>query len=372
MTKIISVVSSMPMAGKTALCMNLGAQLAEHNFRTCLFSNTTELSRLDNVFGLHPKKDLKALTVAGAGLEEIILGDFFGIDILPGTYDDERLMDAGHGVKKLAECKLEFESYDFFIIDNSAGTDAQVVASSQAATETLLVINPTIEVITDAVNFLGHLQSQGYRRPVGVVINQCSNFQFGRLALSKLTESVKSLSLKSITPYGIILHDSQLKEAITNHKPLCFENDEAVFCRGVAELTEKLIGLAPKEEHNTSIAGFWQLYLELLQTAPSTEAAPSYLADAVPGLQNFWVSQTPESTTEAGLMESTSDNLESLNQSLNNMAKNLNNITRELRQIRFLLERQNQTTAAETVSKQRQETKVTLDFDSFVSSQNEQ
>ena len=93
MTKIISVVSSMPMAGKTAFCMNLGVQLAAQSFRTCLFSNTNELSRLDNAFGLHPKKDLKAITTAGVDLKEIVLNDFFGIDVLPGSYDDERLMD---------------------------------------------------------------------------------------------------------------------------------------------------------------------------------------------------------------------------------------------------------------------------------------
>ena len=264
---------------------------------------------------------------------------------------------------------MDFESYDFFIIDNSAGIDAQVVASSLAATETLLLINPTIEVITDAVNFLGHLQSQGYRQPVGVVINQCSNFQFGRLALSKLTESVKPLSLQSVTPYGIILQDPQLKEALANHKPLCIDDEEAVFCRGVAELAEKLTGLVPKKDRNTSMPAFWHNYLDHLQTTSGTAAGSSSLSDAIPGLQNFWVSNIPEDAANAGLNESSPANLESLNQSLNNMAKNLNNITRELRQIRFLLERQNQSAAATTAPKRNQETKIALDFDSFVSSQ---
>jgi MinD-like ATPase involved in chromosome partitioning or flagellar assembly len=372
MTKIISVVSSMPMAGKTALCMNLGVQLADQNFRTCLFSNTTELSRLDNVFGLHPQKDLKAINTAGAGLKDIILSDFYGIDILPGCYDDERLMNAGIGIKKLAESNLDIESYDFFIIDNSAGTDAQVAASSLAATETLLVINPTIEVITDAVNFLGHLQSHGYRDPVGVVINQCSNFQFGRLALSKLTESVKSLNLQGITPYGIILQDPQLKEALTNHRPLCIGNDEAVFCRGVAELAEKVIGLAPHEKHNTSIPTFLQDYLSRLQNGSSAAAAPPSLSDAVPGLENSWVSHPPEDRAETALSESSSENLGSLNQSLNNMARSLNRITRELRQIRFLIERHDQSTTAKTAPKANQETRIALDFDNFISSQQDQ
>lgn len=372
MTKIISVVSSMPMAGKTAFCMNLGVQLADQNFRTGLLSNTNELSRLDNAFGLHPKKDLKSLTTGGSDLKEIILNDFFGIDVIPGSYDDEPLMDTGAGIKKLAEIELEFEPYDFLIIDNRAGADAQVVGSSLAATETLLLINPTIEVITDAVNLLGHLQSQGYGQPVGVVINQCSNFQFGRLALSKLTESIKPLSLQGIIPYGIILQDPQLKEALANHKPLCFQDEEAVFCRGVAELADKLIGLVPKEVHNTSISSFWQKYLDHLQTAPITATAPSPLSEAVPELQNLWVNHTAEDAEGARLVDPSPTNLESLNQSMSNVAKNLNNITRELRQIRFLLERQNQNAASAATPKRDQETRIPLDFDSFISSRQNQ
>ena len=367
MTKIISVVSSMPMAGKTAFCMNLGVQLAAQKFRTCLFSNTTELSRLDNAYGLHPKKDLKALITAGAELKDIILGDYYGIDILPGCYGDEKLMETRDGVKKLADGTLDIDHYDFFIIDNTSGADAQVAAGCMAATETLLLINPAIEVITDAVNFMGRLQTLGYRRPLGVVVNQCSNFQFGRLALSKLKESVKPFSLGGIIPYGIILQDPQLKDALSAHKPLCAHNEEAVFCRGVAELAEKLIGLAPKKGRNTTMPAFWKDYLGYLLNACESAVSSSPRSEAAPGLQNLWVRRASGEDDESGLVESPSPSAAGLNDSLGLLAKNLSDITRELRQIRLLLERRNRSSAA--APNRREETKITLDFDSFVSSQ---
>ena len=140
MARIITVTSGKGGVGKTSLSLNLSLSLASKGCKVCLFDADLGLANVNILTGIYPKKDLESVINGQFKLNEIIIKDFQGIDIIPGSSGVKKIADLTKTqTRTLIRAFLDLEDYDYFIFDTSAGISSQVLSFCMASMKSFLL-----------------------------------------------------------------------------------------------------------------------------------------------------------------------------------------------------------------------------------------
>jgi len=242
MTKILTITSGKGGVGKTNVCVNLSLQLAAQGYRTCIFDADLGLANINVLFGLYPDYTLEDIILKGKDLSEIIISDFQGIDIIPGSSGVDQIANStSEDVERMITAFSMLDGYDYLLFDTSAGVSKDVVSFCLASTEIILVITPEPTSLTDAYALLKILCLNGMGRPVRVVINQCPSSQ----AAKKLYGSFRNVAVKNldvdITPLGVVLADPNVANAVKKQKPFISLYPDTVASRCIKVMAKNLL-----------------------------------------------------------------------------------------------------------------------------------
>ncbi len=264
MAKIITVTSGKGGVGKTGISLNLSLSLAQKGYKVCLFDADLGLANVNIITGLFPEYGLEEVIQGKKTLSDIIIKNYQGIDIIPGSSGVQKMADlTAEEANNLVHAFMDMDGYDYFIIDTSAGISTQVLSFCRACHEMILVITPEPTSLTDAYSLLKVLGSKGKNLPtIRVIVNQVKNAENAQAIYKKLRKTVfRFLSIK-LTPLGIVAHDPKVRAAIISQTPflLAFPNSVASRCLHslAKKLTEK--SFLSKE---MPMELFWLNYLEL-------------------------------------------------------------------------------------------------------------
>ncbi len=276
MAKVITVASGKGGVGKTSISLNLSLALASAGFRVCLFDADLGLANVNILTGLYPEYGLFEVIEGSRTLKDIMIRDFNGIDIIPGSSGVEKLADLNSvQAGRLINSFLELSSYDYFILDTSAGISAQVLSFCRASQEMILVATPEPTSLTDAYSLL-KVMSRGKTMPrIRVVINQVQSAAAAKKAYAKLKKTVlKFLSIK-ISPLGILARDPNVPIAVVSQIPffMLFPDTQASRCiRSIA------LKLVKDPGQDIPMEVFWDQCLDLLtQGRPAPKATDTPL-----------------------------------------------------------------------------------------------
>ena len=129
MARIITITSGKGGVGKTCLSLNLSLSLASQGFKVCLLDADLGMANVNILTGIYPDKDLGNVISGQFTLDEIIIKNYQGIDIIPGSSGIEQMTELSPTrTGTLISAFLELEDYDYFIFDTSAGISPQVVS----------------------------------------------------------------------------------------------------------------------------------------------------------------------------------------------------------------------------------------------------
>jgi len=151
MIRAYTITSGKGGTGKTTVTANLGVALAQHGRETCVVDTDIGLANLGLVLGLSETPVTLNDVLAGeAPILDAIYEGPYGLRIVPGglslegfrNVDPERLIDV---VRDLTD------RCDYLLLDAPAGIGSDVVVALTAADDVLLVVNPEIASIVDAV-----------------------------------------------------------------------------------------------------------------------------------------------------------------------------------------------------------------------------
>ncbi|HDD45906.1 MAG TPA: septum site-determining protein MinD [Candidatus Aenigmarchaeota archaeon] len=234
MTKVIAVLSGKGGVGKTTLVANLGVALADMGKNVLLIDGNLSGANL----GLH----LDILPFYPFSLNNVLKGDipvekgiyrhYSGVEVMPASLLDhyiepERLK---HVVNSLLGKK------DFIIIDGAAGMDREVRTAIAICDTTLIVTNPELTALTDAVRLKKMVYESG-KDIMGVVINRVAGEKF---ELNK--EYIEDFL--GVPVLAIIPEHKKIKEAIAAKTPVFIH---APYSRPSYEI-KKLSYLLAEEE----------------------------------------------------------------------------------------------------------------------------
>ncbi len=264
MSKIITVTSGKGGVGKTGISLNLSLSLAQKGYKVCLFDADLGLANVNIITGLFPEYGLEEVIQGNKSLSEIIIKNYQGIDIIPGSSGVQKMADlSAEESTHLAHAFIDMDGYDYFIIDTSAGISSQVLSFCRACHEMILIITPEPTSLTDAYSLLKVLGSKGKDLPnIKVIVNQVKNTETAQTVYKKLKNTVfRFLSIK-LTALGVVAYDPKVRAAIIAQTPFLLAFPDSAASRCIHSLTKKMTQKSFLGK-KMSMELFWQNCLEL-------------------------------------------------------------------------------------------------------------
>ncbi len=245
MARIITITSGEDGVGKTSVSLNLSLSLASKGFKVCLFDADDGLSNVNIFTGIYPKKNLESIISGQFSLNDIIIKNYHGIDIIPGSSGVKKLpVLTRTQTNNLVNAFLILEDYDYFILDTSCNMSSQVLSFCMASHEIILVVCCGSSSITNAYSMLKKLSKFQYDLPVKVVINKAVSGKIAKKAYDQLKEIVNKFLPVKITPLGIVASDKNVQAAIISQTPFFMLFPDTIASKCISSITLKLLNKA--------------------------------------------------------------------------------------------------------------------------------
>jgi flagellar biosynthesis protein FlhG len=266
-TRIITVTSGKGGVGKTNISTGTALALANRGYRVCLFDADLGLANINILFGLDPEYNIEDLISGEKSLDDILIRNFNGIDIIPGSSGVESIANLNEsGVRTLINSLDKLQEYDFLIFDTSAGIASPVIAFCMAASEILLVLTPEPTSLTDAYALLKVLTVNGFKGKTRIVVNQCLEVNQAKKIFMKFHEAaIKHLNIK-VTLTGVIFTDTNLTAAVKEQKAFLKLYPDSKASKCLNHLAQALISTIPEENSTRSLAQFWEQCFNMIKS----------------------------------------------------------------------------------------------------------
>ena len=222
MGKIVSVLSGKGGVGKTFLTVSLGHALAEHQQRVLVFDGDLGLANVDIQIGMTPRRHINDFLLGAASFLEIVShSSEIRCDVISGRpvnsflnnmtpVERSRIKDALATVR---------DSYDFVLVDLSAGIEEQVIDFLDISDYIFLMLRPEPTSIMDAYSVIKVLPAQ-VRERVLLVPNMVQTAEESESLVRAFVAVVSRFLKTEPRAIGYVRADSNVPAAIRRQQPL--------------------------------------------------------------------------------------------------------------------------------------------------------
>lgn len=171
MTRIVGIISGKGGVGKTTLTTNLSYAIAQLGQEVIAIDTNITTPHLGLALGFQlAPKGLQNVLREGIDIENVIYSHPFGFKIIPSTLNVNDLKDVDIG--KLPEITLNLiGKADFVFLDCAPGLGREAMSAILAGSEVLLVTNPELPSVTDALRTASIVKNSN-KEIIGVVVNR--------------------------------------------------------------------------------------------------------------------------------------------------------------------------------------------------------
>ncbi len=275
MTQTIVISSGKGGVGKTNISVNAAIELAQRNYRTCLFDADLGLANVNILLGIHPEHTLDDYLFGDKNLHEIIVQTKFGIDVIPGSSGIEKTANlTQESITDLVDAFAQIPGYDYFLIDTSSGISRGLIAFCLAGSQTILVITAEATSLTDAYALLKVLAHNNYSGTVKIVVNKSPSVPEGKETYLRFKDVVSRHLKIDMSPVGIILQDANIEASTTQQEPALVLYPNSLACQCLRTMVSNLLlnDTHPRQEEN--LTEFWQRYFDYTRQDLALPANP--------------------------------------------------------------------------------------------------
>lgn len=249
MAKLITITSGKGGVGKTTTAINLAAALnAQGKEVVILDANLTTPN-----IGLHLGApivpiSLNHVLLGKAKLNDAIYEHESGTKIIPSSLSVKELKRLNHGKLKEVGKKLR-KIADYVIYDSAAGLGSEALAAIEASDELIIVTNPEIPAVTDALKTSKVIEEMG--KPIkGVIVT--------RVRGSKTEMPISNIrDMLELPILGVVPEDSSVQCALVMKDALVHTHPKCKAARAYKTIAAKISGnTSYKEEYS-----FWRRLL---------------------------------------------------------------------------------------------------------------
>ena len=264
--RIVTFAAGSHGVGKSLLVSNLAAALARQGKEVLVLDENTK-NNVASCFGALARNDLIQVINREKILSEVLL------TVAPGV----RVLPAARAVKKLGKLTLRqrealLESTtgmdrvpDVILVDTSLDHPLGFSPLGLAAQETVIVISPTGESITDAYALIKKV-SLGYaRKNFRILVSKVRSPDEGEAIHQNITKVTHSRGLARLEYAGCVPLDEQLRQAARLCQPILGLFPEAPAARAYRAIASDLINWPVSGNEVLGLEQFVQQLLHLSQ-----------------------------------------------------------------------------------------------------------
>ena len=249
MGRVIAIISGKGGVGKTTTAINIGAALNKFNQDVIIIDANLNTPNV----GVHLGAPIVPITLnhvlkGKADIEEAIYEHSSGTKIIPASLSVKELTK--FNTKKFPDIvkKLKKNS-DFVIFDSAAGFGEEAMDTIGAGEEIIVVTNPEMPAVTDALKAVKVARDLG-KDVKGVVITRHRNAKY-EMPLS----SIKSMLESQII--GVVPEDSSIKEALTKRDAVIHTHPKSRASKKYHQIAAKILGPSGEKELLKMQKGWW-------------------------------------------------------------------------------------------------------------------
>ena len=234
MARIIVINSGKGGVGKTTTAINLGASLNKLQKEVIIVDANLNTPNIGLQLGAPiVPVTLNHVLKGKADIEDAVYEHSSGTKIVPSSlsvkeltkFNTKNIPDA---IKKLGGI------CDYVIVDSAAGFGDEVIAVLDAADEIIIVTNPEMPAVTDALKAVKVARGMG-KEVNGVIVTRHNNANY-EMPLS----SIKSMLETQII--GVVPEDKAVKEALNLRDAVCHTHPRSKVSRKYHEIARKVAG----------------------------------------------------------------------------------------------------------------------------------
>lgn len=171
MTRVIGVIGGKGGIGKTTLVSNLSCALAALGQNVVAIDTNMTTPNLGLHLGLHlSPKSLHDVLKGKTKMQNAMYPHPGGFRVVPASMSVTDL--AGVDIGRLPSAVLSlYGKTDFVILDSAAGLGREAISSMQSADEILLITNPDLPSVADALKTV-KIAEESDKKIMGVVLNK--------------------------------------------------------------------------------------------------------------------------------------------------------------------------------------------------------
>lgn len=238
--RIITISSGKGGVGKTTTAINLGAALNYFGKDVIIVDGNLTTPNI----GLHlgapiVPVSLNHVLLGKAKISDAIYEHDSGTKIIPSSLSVRELKRVNHDRLKEVVKKLN-KMAEIVILDSAAGLGEEAVAALEAADEIILVTNPEILAVTDALK-TGKLVEQLGKEVKGVIVNRVRGEKF-EMPISNVKDMLELPIL------GVIPEDRNVPKSVVMKDALVHTHPRSKAARAYRVLAAKIIGKSDYRE----------------------------------------------------------------------------------------------------------------------------
>jgi len=248
--RTIAVTSGKGGVGKTNIALMLAIGLAKLKKKVLLLDADLGLANVHILLGLAPKKHLGDILEGNGEISEVICQGPYGLDILPGASGLEALANMDSVQHETLRKRLHgIEStYDFMIIDTSAGIGRGTTEFCRHADLGLLVLTPEPTSLSDAYAMVKVLYQKKIHK-LAVLVNMAQSEPEGKEIFDKLNMLVVKFLKEGLRLIDICPADPDVPRLIRKQKIILLESPQKKISLKLQTCARRLAGLPPLKKN---------------------------------------------------------------------------------------------------------------------------
>jgi len=234
MARIIVINSGKGGVGKTTTAINLGASLNKLNKEIIIVDANLNTPNVGLQLGAPiVPVTLNHVLKGKADIEDAIYEHSSGTKIVPSSLSIKELTK--FNTKKIPEVIKKLATLcDYVIVDSAAGFSEEAIAVIESADEIIVVTNPDMPAVTDALKAVKVARKMG-KEVNGVIVTRHNNARY-EMPLS----SIKSMLETQII--GVIPEDKAVKEALNLRDAVAHTHPRSRVAKKYHDIARKIAG----------------------------------------------------------------------------------------------------------------------------------
>jgi len=235
MSKIIVIASGKGGVGKTVSAINLGAAMNYFNKNVLVIDGNLTTPNVGIQLGSPEVPiNLNHVLLGKAEAFEAVYEHESGIKIIPSSLSIKELKKIKSS--RLKDFKKDFKKIsDIVIIDSAAGLGEEASSAMEIADEVILITNPEMPAITDALKTI-KLANQMKKPVLGVVITKVRKDN-----IEMQPETVKEML--EVPIIGMVPHDMDVKRSLNLKDAVVNTHPKSKSARAYKEIVAKILNV---------------------------------------------------------------------------------------------------------------------------------